>query len=532
MDVRQAKSSSEALVGAWLFTIVLVAAVSLHTRHFIGDGVRYLSQTEMAAPDHGGTSHAAFPLLLWVWARLGSFLGIPGVLSRLGVSFSRGSVAPVDECRRSSGGRSGVLRVPATLRGETARSRRGDHATNALERLSAGCNGHDRADVGCRACGCAFLVALRPEPSIRTSLTAGAILGAAGLVYQLALASGLLVAGALATEGFRRRRSYVLVGSAALASSISFAGGLWVLISLLRHEGNTAVVETAAGLFGRVRFRHLVGAVFGATNGFAPLQHWNGLGALLHSPPFDMVANLALICGLFMAVVALWAPRWRGEVRRPLLAAGALANLVAIWAVAAFWDSAYTKFWLFALPAFFLLVALTMPVARARAAKRLLPLAALMGFSLASGVVRATTDPPEMIAARELSALVKADDLLVAPGWDGASVYLRTLLRPGQRAMSLTDTSIACKLKKECVSAALSKALREADARKSKSWVLDLLDVSDADWEVFYGGRLNLPRELLAPLEARSTDPVVLDGTGSHVRSLRPVDCRAIEEFC
>ena len=316
------------------------------------------------------------------------------------------------------------------------------------------------------------------------------------------------------------------MGLAALASLVTFAGGLWILVSQLKHEANTAVVDTAfsAGLFGRIRLRYLVGAVFSATNGLAPLQHWNGLGALLRSPWPVLVTNVVLIGGLFIATAALCLPRWRGEVRRPLLAVGGLANIVSIWLVAAFWDSGYVKFWLFALPAFFLLAALTMPIARSAAAKRLLPLAALVGFSLATGVVRATTDPPEMIAARQLLTLVKQGDLLIAPGWDGASVYLRTLLRVGQPDLSLTDTSIACKLQKECVSAALSKALGEADARKNGAWVLDLLDVPEADWQAFYGDRLRLSRELLNPLELRATEPVVLRGTGSRIRALRPVD--------
>src|SRR4029434_1274072 len=100
---------------------------------------------------------------------------------------------------------------------------------------------------------------------------------------------------------------------------------------------------------------HLVGALVGLTNGFAPLINWRGVSGLLSGTSAELTSNL-LSCALAWCTLATlgWATvtRWRGA-QRTWVARAAIVNLCAIFLFAAFWQAAYIKIWLFALPAFY-----------------------------------------------------------------------------------------------------------------------------------------------------------------------------------
>jgi hypothetical protein len=194
-----------------------------------------------------------------------------------------------------------------------------------------------------------------------------------------------------------------------------------------------------------------------------------------------------------------------------------LANLLVIWIFAAFWESAYTKIWLFALPAVFLSISLTMPERHDLRLRRSVPLGVLVTVSAIGGVSRATSDRPEMLAALDLSRTVDREDLLIGPGWDEPTVYLRTLIRPDQRFFSLTDQTLACRLVPSCTSGALQQAILDAERDGRRTWVFGLVDLTPTEWAPFYGSKLRLPINLLAPLRQRSTLRLDVPGSSSHL---------------
>src|SRR5262245_30413325 len=86
---RKEVGNREDVFRASFFAIGFFAFALLHSRHFIGDGVRWLPQISAAAPSHGGVSHALFPLVLWAWNRLGERSGALHGLAELGLGFPR-----------------------------------------------------------------------------------------------------------------------------------------------------------------------------------------------------------------------------------------------------------------------------------------------------------------------------------------------------------------------------------------------------------------------------------------------------------
>jgi hypothetical protein len=371
------------------------------------------------------------------------------------------------------------------------------------------------------ALGCASVAIALGPTSFARAILAGVILGVAGWVYQLALTMGLLVAGALAYKGFQRRATYALVATAATSCIVTFSLGVWGLVRWT-SDGTTRLVETASGLFGNLHPKHLVGALAGAVNALVPLQNWRGVGELFRAPVHDVIVNSAFLLGALVAILALLRSEWRCRESRPELRWATWANLLVIWVFAAFWEPTYVKIWLFALPALFILVGITTAEANKLARVRILPLCGLAVVSLAFAIARASTEPEELAEARNIAKIVSNEDLLIAPGWDGPTVYLRTLIRPEQRVFSLTDETIACQLSAACVSKALETELREAGVQRRRVWVLGLLDLTAQDWDAFYGRRLRLPSDFLASLRSRSNEQVNVTGASVRLAQVHP----------
>ena len=504
-------------VGVLLGTLFLSAV--LHTRHFDGDGLRWLLHIRLEQPSSGGISHALFPSAVWAWSRVGSFFAIPALLERFGVEFP---VAVWLQWMNAFGAALGASAFYVALRLSAIPQR----AALLTVPLLVASNAFLRAGTdmiepmwALALALCAVATSLAWGRRLGGAVFAGCLLGLSGCIYQLSLVLGFLVAGALMGEGRLDRHKFVRVLLAAGAAVGCFVLGVLVTLRLFADDGERSLVDTASGLFGRVEPRHLVGALFGLVNTFSPLSNWRGVSGLFHGPFRAAAVNLPLTILAWVTLVTILGVRRARESHRYWIRRAAIFNLVTVWAFAAFWEAAYIKIWLFAAPAIFILFA-EVVLERRRAIWAVVPALLLSGFSLGQGIWRAWNDPQDLTAARHLAAVVGGSDLLIAPGWDGPSVYLGTLLRPEQRRWSLTDTAIACRLDEACVRTRISAAVRDASIPGGRIFVFGLLDLSAAEWEVFYGARLGLPRTVLDPLRAMSQATSPVSGTNATLTLL------------
>ncbi|MGH7271698.1 MAG: hypothetical protein ACREJ3_14805, partial [Polyangiaceae bacterium] len=135
----------------------------------------------------------------------------------------------------------------------------------------------------------------------------------------------------------------------------------------------------------------------------------------------------------------------------------------------------------------------------------LAPAAILLLLSVTLGAIpRRFGHNMDVDVAERLADRIKGADLLITPGWDGPSVDLRTILKRPVGCFDLTDETIATSFHAAEVAHRLAAQVDAARARGGRIYVLGLLDESPAEWSLFFGSRLGLPFDVLAPYRARA----------------------------
>ena len=482
-----------------LFVGWLAAYASLATRHFGGDGLRWLAQVHQPRPAPGGVSHALFSVLCWSWVRIGQVLGVLPLLRTLGSEFPDVIWLQWMNAIAGAAGVSLFFYFLLQLRFD-----------RGLAFLLACCVAASNGYLQCAT------DMLEPMPSVAVALfalcivrrfesnwwappLAGGLLGLSGAIYQLGLSGGLLLAGVLFGAAVPLRRRFCRAAIAAVSASLVFGFTVWLTLSVLTEEGSARLVETAAGLFGHIEPRRLGGAAFGLANAVAPLSNWRGASHLLQGSVLWASYNIVNTCIVFVlcavALVVCLRKLSRMNKARTSLAIAAGISLLVLWLFAAFWSAVYIKIWVFALPPFWLLIGEAYMLERSLRRPSFFLFGVLISASIASAIVNSGFESEDMNAARELANQIDESDLLVAPGWDNASVYLRTLLRPRQRVISMTDRAVGCKRNSACVMIQLAEAIDAAMAGGRRVFFYDLLQLSRADWNLWYGSALQIHYE-------------------------------------
>jgi hypothetical protein len=508
-----------------IFVAASAIYLFLRSRFYIGDGVRYLPEVLSATipTGGGGNSHFLWPYVLLLVCRASAALGILPLgdgLGRVGlIAFLQGVNA--------FAGALGLVLVYRWLRGVA--SRRAAliavaltglshafllHATDMTEPMTA------VAPMMAGLC----LLGLAPDRTW-ARLGAGALIGLGGDFYQIALIAVApavwLAARPSGSVPLLERllglvRPGIEIGGASVAVYAGVIAGVRFALTPGAHlTGELASVRsvaTAGGLVGSFAPKHFAAWIFGFANSFDPIPPAEGLGRLFHEPPRDVGITLMIVAlaTAFLAGLVLRLVRSRKTLEErglwPEIQAAAGWFSLVVFLVCA-WSVLYEKFWLFALLPLSMVVALAIdpqgeePAAAGdsndpRRLMFLVPAAVLVVLNITTAAIpRRFAVNPYMRDVGLLADRLRTGDLLVCPGWDPLSVYLRTFFEHSAENFSITDETIAGSELANSLGARVAATM----ARDRRVYFLGLVDLSQDEWDLFYGSRLHLPFELLNP---------------------------------
>ena len=505
---RRALESAPCGIALPLFCGSLLFYIATLSKAYSGEGLRYLSDvTGRQIPKPAGASHALFPLLAWTWNRVGEAVNAHHFLGAVGVEFP--NVVWL-QALSAIAGALGVSLFYLILR-ECGLS----VSLAAAVSICMGCAdaywtaatdmAEPMASVPLMLAG--LLCAVRTRLRGWGALPAIILVAAGGAIYELALSSTIVLAG-IAWGASRQR----LVTALGICFAVALTFSLFVVsVTVLTGRGDLSAVhqlilpETARGLFGHLEPRHLVGSLFGMASAFVALQEWSGASNLLLAPWPAVAHNLVVLTVVlvFFGNIGMLAWHHRDSGIQRTAAIWSLA----IWLFAAFWAATYFKIWLFgvvslALWAGNVLVRAWSSVSPSRRMALLALACSSLGVGIATGTrLRVLTDTPDLVRARGIAKRICASDLLVSTGLDLPSVYLKTLVRPTQHMLSLTDSAIALG-SGPATFALLAQQVKETDASGHKVFFLSLLAMSPRQWNEFFGARLGLDFGGLAPFRA------------------------------
>jgi hypothetical protein len=514
------------------------------SRQYVGDGVRYLPELTLPRPPFGMSKHVMFPALFWAITEVTGRVGLNSVL---GHSFERPALLVICQSLNAFLGSLGVVGLYVWHRAAGGRR----YVAFALSALLAFSNAYvlhatDMTEPIAAVpwlLGAAVLVQLYPERRVPV-LIAGVLVGVAATFYIAAFLGCALVCGVAVTRYQRSRNGLeaILLASAATLAAVATYLLLFSVLSWgLRPEmhfgealASTIHFSTDEGLYGSLNPKHLVGAVFGFSNAWAPLADFEGVSHLLATKPSVLLYNL-VIAGLGVTAglgLLLRGFRCRSEVLGGAPAADAIGSviwLLAVFALAAFWSPTYEKLWLFGAIATLCFVSAVFDRPSTMASRwswwPVALLAVLVACSLGRGIVpRRFEQNQELETAGTLVARLAETDLLVCPGWDQTSMYFKALSTPPRKCWSVVDNAIAAKFNATVFASELSVEVRSALKQRRQVFFLDLLDRGEGEWRPFYERRLGLPFGLLG--EYRS-----LAIPGFHIPSSQGTS-RTVFRYC
>jgi uncharacterized membrane protein (UPF0136 family) len=355
-------------------------------------------------------------------------------------------------------------------------------------------------------------------------LGAGALIGLGGDFYQIALiavAPAVWLAARphgsvpLLQRLLRLVRPGIEIGGASVAVYAGVIAGVRFAQTpgahLIGELASVRTVATAGGLAGSFAPKHFVAWIFGFANALSPIPPTEGIARLFREPPRDVGITLAILA-LAMAFLAGLVLRLVRS-RQTLAALGRWTDLQAaagwfslVVFMVCVWSVLYEKFWLFALLPLSMVVALAIdpdgedPAAGESGDSRrlmfLAPAAVLVVLNITTAAIpRRFAVNPDMRGVGLLADRLRAGDLLVCPGWDALSVYLRTFYEHPIDNFSVTDEAVAG----NALANGLAAKVAATMARGGRVYFLSLVDLSHDEWDLFYGSRLHLPFELLDP---------------------------------
>jgi hypothetical protein len=522
-----------------VFGFAFVAYLILRSRSYIGDGIRYLpAMTDPRVPLDGGGAHFLWPYVGWLLDRLWAALGAPS--SAANGHVNTGAIELIQGANAFAAAL-GLALLYLWLR--DVATRRAAllgvvlvafshafllHATDMTEPIAA---------VAPIMLGL-WLLNRTPDRTW-AHLAVGALIGLGGDFYQIALLAVAPAAWIAASTPARVAtlpplprlvRVGIEIGGAALATY----GGLIAAVRLVAHpeldiRGSSGPSATA--LFGSLNPKHFAAGIFGFANSIAQLPSVEGMSQLFHETPGDLSKTLAITALALAFAVGLVLRLARSRAR--LIALGRWPNVVAaagwfavVACAACYWSPLYEKFWLFSLPPLAMAVALAIEPAgdgsgesQSAAERRwplfLVPAAVLLLLSVSTGAMsRRFRHNADVDVATGLADRLRATDLLVTPGWDVPSVYLRNIVDQPVDCFDITDEMVALSYHSPQLVDRLAARVDATRARGGRVYFLGLLDVSPAEWSAFYGSRLKLPFEALAsyrplavPAETFSVSP-------------------------
>jgi hypothetical protein len=506
-----------------IFVAASVIYLLLRSRFYIGDGVRYLPEVlgGTIPIGGGGNSHFLWPYVLQLVCRTSAALGI----LPLGDGLGRVGLIAFLQGLNAFAGALGLVLLYRWLRGVA--SRRAAliavamtglshafllHATDMTEPMTA---------VAPMMAGLCLLGSAPDRTWAR--LGAGALIGLGGDFYQIAL---IAVAPAVWLAARPRGslpllqrllglvRPGIEIGGASVAVYAGVIAGVRFALTPGAHVigelASVRTVSTAGGIVGSFAPKHFAAWIFGFANSFDPIPPVEGVGRLLHEPPRHVAITLMIVAlaMAFLAGLVLRLVRSRktlGELGRwPEIQAAAGWFSLVVFMVCT-WSVLYEKFWLFALLPLSMVVALAIdPQGEAPAAagdsndpRRLMflaPAAVLVVLNITTAAIpRRFAVNPDMRDVSLLADRLRTGDLVVSPGWDPLSVYLRTFFEHRAENFSLTDEAIAG----GDLANGLGARIGATMARDGHVYFLGLVDASREEWDLFYGSRLHLPFELL-----------------------------------
>jgi hypothetical protein len=514
----------------YIFGTAFAIYVLLRSRFYIGDGVRYLPVALGATmPKGGGNSHFLWPCVLWLVCRASAALGILPI--REGLDAREGLIALLQGIN-SFAGALGLVLLYRWIRGVA--TRRAALIAVALTGLSHAFLLHatDMTEPMMAVAPMMAGLCLLGWAPDRTwaRLGAGALIGFGGDFYQIAL-----IAVAPATwlaarshgsvtlaERFRRLvRAGIEIGGGSVAVYAGVIAGVRFALSpgahLTEELASVRTVNTAGGLAGSIVPKHFAAWIFGFANALAPIRATEGISRLFQEPARDVFISLAiLVLALaFLAGLVLRLVRSRqilGQLGRWPDIQAALGWFALVVFMVCAWSVLYEKFWVFALLPLSMVVALAIdphgdePAAVGdpggpRRLMFLVPAAVLVVVNMATGAIpRRYALNPDVRGLALLADRLRTDDLLVCPGWDVLSVYVRTLLELPVDVFDVTDEAIAG----HELASGLRAKVAATIARGGRVYFLALVDLSHDEWDLFYGSRLHVPFELLDPYRTGS----------------------------
>ncbi|PTL81828.1 hypothetical protein [Vitiosangium sp. GDMCC 1.1324] len=521
-------------VGAALFFLALLS------REYIGDGYRWLPYlTGRDVPGPGGNNHFLTPYLGWGAWRLVQGTGFSSLLASVterpvALAFFQGLNALL--------GAAGLVALFLLLH-RCGVSRRGAWLGVALTGLSHAYLLHATDMTEPMASVPWMLLAaavVRRAPESRGSRwLGGALAGLSGAFYLTSIGVCVLLGSMVGLRYLRHRqlgRGVVAVLEVGLVAVGTLLGillvGRWLSaapVAVGGHAQSFFELPTGGGLFGHFDPRHLMGAVFGFANAFAPLWDWLGAARLLEAPRAVLAYNLTILALLLAFVVAVGlrlrraAPMLLRSDRAADLA-GALLWTVCTYLVASYWSATYEKLWMGGVVGSTLVLCLLFEGGEPEARESespvrhwfpLAPVVLLVLISLVAGGVRRRVMPNEDLhVATELSKRLRPSDVAICAGWDEPSSLLTHVVTPSFECWSIVNEMIATRLRPEVFTARLRALVDQARAEHRRVYFFGLLDQSEEEWRRFNGERLKLPYSVLEPYRGQAVVVERLRGKG------------------
>jgi hypothetical protein len=509
----------------YIFATACAIYVILRSRFYIGDGVRYLPVALGATmPNGGGNSHFLWPYVLWLVCRASAALGILPLGEGIG---AREELIALLQLINAFAGALGLVLLYRWLR--SVASRRAALIAVALTGLSHAFLLHatDMTEPMMAVAPMMAGLCLLGWAPDRTwaRLGAGALIGLGGDFYQIALiavAPAVWLAArphdsvTLAQRLPRLVRAGIEIGGASVAVYAGVIAGVRFALTPGAHVigelASVRTVATAGGLAGSFAPKHFAAWIFGFANALVPIPATEGISRLFHEPPRVVCATLAILALAlaFLAGLVIRLVRSRRSLqefgRWPDIQA-ALGWFSLVVFMVCVWSVLYEKFWLFALLPLSMVVALAIdprgdePTTAGdsgdpRRQMFLVPAAVLVVLNITTAAIpRRFAVNPDVRGVALLADRLRTGDLLVCPGWDVLSVYVRNLLELPVDVFDVTDEAIAG----HELANGLRAKVAATVARGGRVYFLALVDLSRDEWDLFYGSRLHVPFELLDP---------------------------------
>jgi hypothetical protein len=468
-----------------------------------------------------GNNHLLYPLNVWTWNCMLRPLFGPSpdayayarrtqLLNGLFVALSVGLMFPLT---RAAGGAAGIAVGTAVAYGCSRAVIL--HGTNAAE-----------PPVGLGLCFLAIAVAAVSRGRARAWLAslAGACLAAAMASYQTMILIGpavlFLLAARTPDDGDGRRgplrRVLFFFGGSALGTALLYG---WAY----SHQGITGAgelirrfftVDGGRALYGGWSASKLVNTPVGLMGNVFPVlpDDYTGLRNLWRDHGLDgvvirlIVISVATLAASLALAVQVWR-RW-GELTpsHRLAFRVALVGLACTLAGPFYWQPTYDKMWLQPVAIILFLIGCglaAIPPSRKRVVLSGV-FAALLLIEVTSNAIwaipQARREPPCVMEAREVEALLRPDDLVVYE-WDGVSILYAALSGPARPGLCLPT---AAQEHGPAVTERLGDLVEQARARNAKVYFLGVLDVPEETWTPFLGDRLGVPYHALDEFRCRS----------------------------